>query len=108
MTSYSVRSGDAEQGVLQFAPEHTVTAGVGEAGAPIPPFEYHILRNAGAPPAATLHVHGGELTSPITSTSRSRAVGAAATGSWPTPTDRFRRPRDDGYSAAVQLPPSAL
>ena len=61
VTSYSVRGGDAERGVVQFTPEQTVTAGVGEAGALIPPFEYHILQNAGSTPAVTLHVYGGEL-----------------------------------------------
>lgn len=63
VTSYSIRGGDAERGVVQFTPELTVTAGVGEAGALIPPFEYHILQNAGEIPAVTLHVYGGELTS---------------------------------------------
>lgn len=63
VTSYSVRGGDPDTGVVQFAEESTITAGVGEAGALIPPFEYHILRNAGASPAVTLHVYGGELTS---------------------------------------------
>jgi predicted metal-dependent enzyme (double-stranded beta helix superfamily) len=63
VTSYSIRGGDAERGVVQFTPELTVTAGVGEAGALIPPFEYHILQNAGSTPAVTIHVYGGELTS---------------------------------------------
>lgn len=61
VTSYSVRGGDPDSGVVQFTPEHTVIAGVGEAGALIPPFEYHILKNAGSTPAVTLHVYGGEL-----------------------------------------------
>jgi hypothetical protein len=39
-----------------------VHAGVGEAGALIPPFEYHLLENAGEAPAVTLHVYGGETT----------------------------------------------
>jgi 3-mercaptopropionate dioxygenase len=63
VTSYSIRGGDPDRGVVQFTPELTVTAGVGQGGALIPPFEYHILRNAGAQPAITLHVYGGELTS---------------------------------------------
>jgi predicted metal-dependent enzyme (double-stranded beta helix superfamily) len=61
VTSYSIRGGDPESGVVQFAPERTVIAGVGEAGALIPPFEYHLLRNATSLPAVTLHVYGGEL-----------------------------------------------
>jgi predicted metal-dependent enzyme (double-stranded beta helix superfamily) len=63
VTSYSIRGGDAERGVVQFEPERTVVAGIGQAGALIPPFEYHILNNAGESPAVTLHVYGGELTS---------------------------------------------
>lgn len=62
VTSYAVRGGDPETGVVQFSPETEVTAGVGQAGALIPPFEYHVLQNAGAEPAVTLHVYGGELT----------------------------------------------
>jgi oxalate decarboxylase/phosphoglucose isomerase-like protein (cupin superfamily) len=27
----------------------------------IPPFEYHVLENAGDTPAVTLHVYGGEM-----------------------------------------------
>lgn len=63
VTSYSIRGGDAERGVVQFAPETTIYAGPGQAGALIPPFEYHILKNAEETPAVTLHVYGGELTS---------------------------------------------
>lgn len=63
VTSYSICGGDPERGLVHFTPEQTVVAGVGEAGALIPPFEYHILKNAGAEPAVTLHVYGGELTS---------------------------------------------
>lgn len=62
VTSYSVRGGNPEQGIVQFQRENVVTAGVGEAGALIPPFEYHVLENAGAEPAVTLHVYGGEMT----------------------------------------------
>ena len=39
-----------------------VFAGPGEAGALIPPFEYHVLENAGEAPAVTIHVYGGEMT----------------------------------------------
>jgi predicted metal-dependent enzyme (double-stranded beta helix superfamily) len=62
VTSYSVSGGDAASGIVQFRKESTVTPGVGQAGALIPPFEYHIVRNAGEMPAVTLHVYGGELT----------------------------------------------
>lgn len=63
VVSYSVRGGDPEQGIVQFAEETTVRAGVGQAGALIPPFEYHLLRNAGTTPAVTIHVYSEELTS---------------------------------------------
>ena len=61
VTSFSVRGGDPERGIVQFAKETEVLAGVGEAGALIPPFEYHVLENADDMPAITLHVCGGEL-----------------------------------------------
>ena len=62
VSSYSVRGGDPEQGVVQFEKESVVHAGVGEAGALIPPFEYHVLENAGDVPAITIHVYGEEMT----------------------------------------------
>jgi predicted metal-dependent enzyme (double-stranded beta helix superfamily) len=63
VTSFSVRGGDPETGVVQFQQEAVIHAGPGEAGALIPPFEYHVLENAGEEPAVTLHVYGGEMTS---------------------------------------------
>jgi predicted metal-dependent enzyme (double-stranded beta helix superfamily) len=63
VTSYSVRGGDPESGVVQFARETEILAGPAEAGALIPPFEYHVLANAGDQPAVTIHVYGGEMTS---------------------------------------------
>ena len=63
VTSYSVRGGDPETDVVQFAREAQIRAGVGEAGALIPPFEYHVLENPStATPAITIHVYGGEMT----------------------------------------------
>ena len=62
VTSYSVRGGDPERGVVRFEKETVVMAGVGEAGALIPPFEYHVLENADETPSVTLHVYGGEMT----------------------------------------------
>ncbi len=50
-----------DDGSVRFAHESDVTAGVGEAGSLIPPFEYHVIRNPFAEPAATLHVYGGEM-----------------------------------------------
>lgn len=62
VTSYSVRGGDPERDLVQFEQETVIHAGVGEAGALIPPFEYHVLENAQDTPAVTLHVYGGEMT----------------------------------------------
>jgi predicted metal-dependent enzyme (double-stranded beta helix superfamily) len=54
---------DEEDAVLHFTPEREVLAGIGKAGALIPPFDYHTIENAcGDKPAVTLHVYGGELT----------------------------------------------
>jgi predicted metal-dependent enzyme (double-stranded beta helix superfamily) len=61
VTSYSVRGGDPEKDLVSFEEEKTIRAGVGQAGALIPPFEYHILRNAGDETAVTIHVYGGEM-----------------------------------------------
>ena len=62
VTSYSVHGGDPETDVVQFSEEKVIRAGVGEAGALIPPFEYHVIANPGDTPAITLHVYGGEMT----------------------------------------------
>jgi predicted metal-dependent enzyme (double-stranded beta helix superfamily) len=63
VTSYAVTGGDPEQGVVQFKEASVVRAGIGKAGALIPPFEYHVLRNPAETPAITMHVYAGELTS---------------------------------------------
>ena len=61
VTSFNCQGGDPERDIVQFKQETVIHAGVGEAGALIPPFEYHILENADASPTVTLHVYGGEL-----------------------------------------------
>ena len=63
VTSDSMTGGDAARGIVHFQEETRIRAGQGEAGALIPPFEHHILRNAGDTPAVTLHVYSHELTS---------------------------------------------
>jgi len=46
----------------RFAPRGRVRALAGSSGALIPPFEYHVLRNALPDrPSVTLHVYGGDL-----------------------------------------------
>jgi 3-mercaptopropionate dioxygenase len=62
VTSYSVRGGDPERDLVRFEPETVVMAGVGEAGALIPPFEYHRLESPDETAAVTIHVYGGEMT----------------------------------------------
>lgn len=60
--SYDIK-GRPEDPVVHFKKETTVFAGPGEAGALIPPFEYHTIHNALDTPTVTLHVYGGEMTS---------------------------------------------
>jgi predicted metal-dependent enzyme (double-stranded beta helix superfamily) len=62
VTSFSIRGGDPERDLVAFQEEARVFAGVGEAGALIPPFEYHRIENPSDTPAVTLHVYGGEMT----------------------------------------------
>ena len=46
----------------RFEAKGCVHAAVGSAGCLIPPFEYHVLANAGDRPSITLHVYGAEMT----------------------------------------------
>lgn len=48
--------------VLHFAAQQEIFAGVGEAGALIPPYEYHTIENTLEEPTVTIHVYSGELT----------------------------------------------
>ncbi len=54
--------GNENDPVVQFKREKEVFAGVGEAGALIPPFEYHTIENALDAPTVTVHIYGHELT----------------------------------------------
>jgi 3-mercaptopropionate dioxygenase len=61
VTSYDIE-GSPEDPVVQFHQEDAIYAGVGEAGALIPPFEYHTIANALLDkPSVTVHVYGHEL-----------------------------------------------
>ena len=62
VTSFSVHGGDPEKDIVRFEKESVVMAGVGEAGALIPPFEYHMIENPAPTPSVTIHVYGGEMT----------------------------------------------
>jgi 3-mercaptopropionate dioxygenase len=59
--SYDLIGNEADP-VVRFEHERTVYAGPGEAGALIPPFEYHTIKNSENTPAVTIHVYKGELT----------------------------------------------
>jgi predicted metal-dependent enzyme (double-stranded beta helix superfamily) len=60
--SYARRADvDSVKQVYNFELEGDVVTCVGEAGALIPPYEYHVIENAGSPTAATIHVYGGEM-----------------------------------------------
>ena len=61
VTSFSVHGGDPETAIVNFEKEKVVMAGIGEAGALIPPFEYHMIENPDAQPSVTIHVYGGEM-----------------------------------------------
>lgn len=61
VTSFSLEGpGDTDEVTLH--PEKTVAAGIGEAGALIPPFEYHRIANPNADTAVTIHVYSGDMT----------------------------------------------
>ena len=54
--------GEEEEDICRFEQRDRVQAGVGSAGALIPPFDYHVLGNALTDrPSLTLHVYGGEM-----------------------------------------------
>lgn len=61
VTSYDIQ-GDESDEVVEFERKKTVYAGRGEAGALIPPFDYHTIANAQETPSVTVHVYGHELT----------------------------------------------
>lgn len=51
----------SEKRIFDFEHVGTIRAGVGEAGALIPPYEYHVIANDERETAVTLHVYGGEM-----------------------------------------------
>ena len=60
VTSFELES--ESPGRVCFQQRGSVQAGVGAAGALIPPFEYHTLHNPFDEKAVTIHVYQGELT----------------------------------------------
>ena len=62
VTSYDLEEKVSDE-LHKFSEQNTIEAGVGQAGALIPPYEYHILENASdSEPAVTIHVYSTELT----------------------------------------------
>lgn len=61
VVSYAIE-GDEDDDVVRFVRQREVLAGEGEAGALIPPFDYHTIENAQSDPTVTVHVYGQELT----------------------------------------------
>lgn len=60
VTSYNIEEKKGD--LYKFAKTDEIKAGVGGAGALIPPYEHHLLRNALASESSvTLHVYGGEM-----------------------------------------------
>ena len=60
VTSYSHDREDGDR--HWFTKENQIVAGVGEAGALIPPFDHHTIENPYPEKAVTIHVYGGEMT----------------------------------------------
>ncbi|HET9766004.1 MAG TPA: cysteine dioxygenase family protein [Thermoanaerobaculia bacterium] len=62
VTQYELLEQQGER--YRFRRQGTVSAGVGNAGALIPPFEYHTIANTSTTEkAVTVHVYAGEMTS---------------------------------------------
>jgi predicted metal-dependent enzyme (double-stranded beta helix superfamily) len=54
---------EQRDGLYRFRREGSIQAHIGNAGALIPPFEYHTITNSSATgKAVTLHVYAGEMT----------------------------------------------
>lgn len=60
VTSYELEQEGS--GKVCFQERGSVQAGIGAAGALIPPYEYHTIRNPHTEKAVTIHVYEGELT----------------------------------------------
>lgn len=60
VVSYDLLSEEGE--TFEFERKLEVLAGPGEAGALIPPFDYHTIHNDHKHPSATIHIYGGEMT----------------------------------------------
>ena len=61
ITQYDVTA--LEAGHVSATPTREITAGLGNVGALIPPYEYHVMANTSQETAVTLHVYGADLQS---------------------------------------------
>ena len=60
VTQYDLAESDSDR--YRFVQRSRVTAGVGDAGCLVPPFEYHVMQNpCDRETAVSLHVYGGEM-----------------------------------------------
>ena len=53
--------GDTDQEAIRLDLEAVIPASFGEAGALIPPREYHVIANPNGETAVTVHIYGGEM-----------------------------------------------
>jgi predicted metal-dependent enzyme (double-stranded beta helix superfamily) len=60
VVQYDLKS--KEQNHYFFEEQKPIIASFGDAGALIPPYEYHLIRNISKEPAVTLHVYAKEMT----------------------------------------------
>ena len=60
VVSYDLISSEGDS--FEFERKIEVHAGPGEAGALIPPFDYHTIENDNPTASATIHIYGGEMT----------------------------------------------
>ena len=60
VTSYDLVGNPGDE-IVSFTKQTEIAAGRGEAGALIPPFDYHVMENPQDEVAVTIHVYGGEM-----------------------------------------------
>ena len=61
VTSFSKTTDASQSAVFEFRKQREVIAQSADAGALIPPFDYHTIDNPFSEPAVTLHVYGGGM-----------------------------------------------
>ncbi len=60
VVSYDLKGSPSDE-IVSFQVEEDIVAGRGQAGALIPPYDYHIIENTHDDVAVTVHVYGGEI-----------------------------------------------